>query len=544
MKISVKFLLIILLVTLSLGITALSGVLFSSRMLEQEINGKYMAVSTYAMEKVHRFFARRFDDMQMLSREAVLVSRESSPVAINDVLQAYKKHFRSYVPYASLSFYDLNRTRIADSEARGIGVQEAPRGYWRQLTQGADRALDVAVSELTGKPVFRLAEVVRDKQGAPQGVVTARIAVESLDRLVEHPLKLFRLGLTPDVDLIDRTGRILYSTRDKAAILKQTLPAFARIKNSMAGGETTGTELLDAAGRGKSRQILVFSQETADAKYQGNGWVLTISIPERLALATLVGLRDKLIFIICVIGGLSAVIAVMLSKAITQPLALLSEASAAVGEGKLDIAVEVKSRDEIGSLAATFNHMVRRLAALNNELRIAATVDKLTGVLNRHRIEQVLSNEMERSSRYDSPLSLILCDVDHFKQVNDTLGHLAGDGVLKKIAAVMQENIRATDSLGRWGGEEFIILVPGTEAKSAALLAEKIRSSIERTDCGAACGVTLSCGVAAMDAGDDADSLLKRADDALYAAKAGGRNLVMLGAPAASSEAMVRYSSC
>ena len=149
-------------------------------------------------------------------------------------------------------------------------------------------------------------------------------------------------------------------------------------------------------------------------------------------------------------------------------------------------------------------------------------MDALTGAYNRNKIEQLLEREIERAVRYKSTLSLILFDLDHFKTVNDTYGHLSGDYVLKTVIRIIQEHIRKTDSLGRWGGEEFMLLAPETGMEQAIELAEKIRQHVELFAYKNVGTITISCGLAELKAGDTIDSLIKRADDALYKAKRNG----------------------
>jgi diguanylate cyclase (GGDEF)-like protein len=526
-KIGAKYLLIIALITILLGMTALSGVLLSTSLLEKEITGKYLAVSAYAMERVHRLFTRRYENMRMLANEPVLRSRDSTPARITDLLVAYKKNqSSSYAPYISISFFDLNRTRIADTEGQGIGLRHGMTECWQKIAKGDEYVLDISASETLGKKVFHLACLVRDVRGAPFGVVVSRISVDSLPAIVEGPLKLFKLGLMPNVDLIDKNGLILYSTHNKAGMLKDIWPAFGIVNKKIAAGEHNGTGVFRGISRQNTEEILIFAREERDANYQGNDWTLAISVPQQIALSSMIGLRNRLILIIVVIGCLCAGIATILSKTITRPLVLLSQAASEVGEGKLDIEVKVSSGDEVGRLSKTFNSMVKRLDELNRDLQLAASVDKLTGALNRRKIDEVMLSEMARAKRYHSPLSLIIFDLDHFKQVNDTYGHLAGDEVLKTVVAVTKQNIRLSDSLGRWGGEEFLLLLPQTDTAQAVEVAEKIRQSIEHRDFSPVGLVTISCGVAGMREIDSEDSLLKRADDALYAAKRRGRNLV------------------
>ena len=155
-----------------------------------------------------------------------------------------------------------------------------------------------------------------------------------------------------------------------------------------------------------------------------------------------------------------------------------------------------------------------------------ATTDELTGIANRREFTRILNSELDRARRYGAPLSLIMYDLDHFKRVNDSFGHDVGDQVLQEVARLVNENIRSVDTAGRWGGEEFMVLMPQTVAASARTAAEKLRQAIAQHRFAEVGTVTASFGVALFTPRDDRDSLLKKADQALYQAKARGRNRV------------------
>ncbi|HBN13965.1 MAG TPA: diguanylate cyclase, partial [Pseudohongiella sp.] len=171
------------------------------------------------------------------------------------------------------------------------------------------------------------------------------------------------------------------------------------------------------------------------------------------------------------------------------------------------------------------------LRSYQSRLEQMATTDQLTGVANRHLFESIFEHMSKSLPRYARPVSLITIDIDHFKQVNDTHGHNAGDMVLQSVATVIKENIRDSDSLCRWGGEEFVLLLDHCTADEALILAGKIGIAVKNH--GVAIGrqtilVTLSMGVTQYHIGEPLDRMIARADAALYEAKESGRDRVVL----------------
>jgi diguanylate cyclase (GGDEF)-like protein len=162
-------------------------------------------------------------------------------------------------------------------------------------------------------------------------------------------------------------------------------------------------------------------------------------------------------------------------------------------------------------------------------LREAASIDYLTGIANRRAATDVLQDALNRVSQADSVVSVILLDIDHFKLINDTFGHDVGDQVLIQMPIILQEHLRTSDTLGRWGGEEFVVVANETDSSAAAQMAERLRSQIASYTFTQAGQRTASFGVATSIRGDTPDSLMKRADQALYLAKQNGRNRVEVG---------------
>lgn len=185
------------------------------------------------------------------------------------------------------------------------------------------------------------------------------------------------------------------------------------------------------------------------------------------------------------------------------------------------------------------NGLRMRLGESNRELQAAyerieglAMRDELTGAYNRRYLMEVLARESARAERLRRPLTLCLLDVDHFKSVNDTLGHAAGDAVLRKLPEILAAATRGGDVVGRFGGEEFLLVLPDTDARGGGALAERARAAVEAADLpGLPAGrrVTVTIGLAQLAAGENFHGALARADRALYAGKAGGRNRVAVG---------------
>lgn len=181
--------------------------------------------------------------------------------------------------------------------------------------------------------------------------------------------------------------------------------------------------------------------------------------------------------------------------------------------------------DEMEKLAQSAQHAIE-------EQRKKAMHDSLTGLPNRESYQQRLDQEVQRFQRYGGKLSLMVCDVDLFKRINDTYGHLAGDKVLKIIAKSLQKNLRSSDFIARFGGEEFVALMPETSTDEALIVAEKLRKKIEESPFNfkkEPVQITVSFGISEIVEGESIDEVFNRADKALYKAKESGRNQVQIG---------------
>ncbi len=221
--------------------------------------------------------------------------------------------------------------------------------------------------------------------------------------------------------------------------------------------------------------------------------------------------------------------------------------------------VEISGSDEIATLSRAFNHMgnkindyidriesdkgllevrvaertkeledaKQKMAEVNSRLESMAITDHLTGLFNRIKIEESMETEYLRRLRYRTSFSVVLLDIDKFKNVNDTYGHDVGDSTLVTLSKILSNHVRKIDIVGRWGGEEFIVVCPDTDINGAAILAENLRKEIEKSEFDIVGTITCSFGIAEMHDDEMLKELIKRSDVGLYLAKAQGRNRVV-----------------
>jgi diguanylate cyclase (GGDEF)-like protein len=245
--------------------------------------------------------------------------------------------------------------------------------------------------------------------------------------------------------------------------------------------------------------------------------------------------RQALLVIVTVFAvGLAAAAAVGLglARSILDPLRLLKAGADQFRAGDLSHRIPLSSRDEFGQLGGTFNTMAEKLQKDQADLADLSQRDGLTGLDNYREFRRQLSEEAQRSLRYGRPFSLLMLDLDHFKQVTDTYGHLAGDEALRSLAGLIRREMRPVDRIARYGGEEFVIILPETTTAGALATAERIRDIVATRPIpvNGDREVTLTVSIGVGTYPDDADTeerLVGAADQALYVAKNGGRNRVI-----------------
>jgi diguanylate cyclase (GGDEF)-like protein len=240
-------------------------------------------------------------------------------------------------------------------------------------------------------------------------------------------------------------------------------------------------------------------------------------------------LKTKLLCTFAVAFLIGMLGAVSLAKTIVHPIRKLITAAGDVASGKLDVSVPISSNDEIGELGSTFNRMTLALKDSQDKLVQRANTDSLTDLYNHRYFQERLSSELSRADRYHRSLSIIMLDIDHFKNLNDTHGHPVGDTTLQQVARILASESRDIDIVSRYGGEEFALILPEATAEDAITLAERLRLVIQRYcflgNNGETIPVTISLGIAQYPLhSSEREGLIMAADLAMYQAKSMGRN--------------------
>lgn len=312
------------------------------------------------------------------------------------------------------------------------------------------------------------------------------------------------------------------------AVTNETTPSLAKVYKKMIDGES-GIEQFSNGGK----EFYVIFRPISTSFIKGrndNRWSMAYAIPADRVYLELNIIRYNIIAL-CVIFIAVVLAAYAVGNHITKPIRTLAGATNRLAAGETP-EIDIKRDDEIGQLSASFKTMVGAVKKRDAELEALATKDGLTGLYNYRHFMEALDKEVKKSARFGRPLSLLIIDIDHFKNYNDTNGHIQGNAALKKMADIFAGSLREVDIAARYGGEEFAVILPETPLDGAVQAAERIREKVEREEFPGeesqpGGSLTISIGAASFpEAGLDAANLTEAADMALYKAKSLGRNRV------------------
>jgi len=400
----------------------------------------------------------------------------------------------------------------------------------------------------------------------PQTTVTDGVIIDTPHWSQHYRTVTLRLAV-PVLSLDDEVMGTLVAVVDLNTLLP-SLKYAAKISPGdillldLAGKPLFGTHSDDASFEPIARQVLqqLREEEGKPITFAGHlqKRVLGLAVmPQTLPVVVVVE-RDRAdiyqawaafrnLFLSLMIGLtlLVGFIAWQMGRSIVIPLEHLTSAADHIAAGDLTVQLPVAQRDELGHLTQVFNQMTGNLRQSRDEFEAASQTlqkqnklleklsitDSLTGLYNRKKLDDILADQLARFKRNQRPFTLLMLDIDHFKKLNDTYGHLAGDQVLASIARTFSNSIRNIDFVARYGGEEFVIVLPETALSAARDMAERILTQVRSASYqfnDQSIVVTLSIGVAISQSSDEsADTLLARTDRMLYEAKRAGRDRVI-----------------
>lgn len=485
----------------------------SRRALTETMKQELETASSQVARETDVWLKERLYDLRVFAGSSVVfetLTRRNTSTRLAEYLSSVRARFSDY-----------EEIQLVDAGGRLI-ASSAKRGNVRKLSDYLDEPFETS-RNLVGRP-FRdektkkagvvLGVPVKGGDGRLLGVLLASVDFGTLNEAL-HAFPQWK----GRVYLSDAHGELIVKSNNGSVTEKRLVlePETAKRLQTAEGKiikhrDMNGVDVLASA--------LPLSQAA---------WIAVADWPVKDAYGMAIRLRNQAIVVISVLLAIIAVAAYWLGSVVARPLVRLSGAAAQVSAGDLSIGLPEDGRGEVATLTRAFNGMIASLRKSREELERLSTTDTLTGLGNRRYLLGQLEYEIQRSNRSGQPFSILMLDVDHFKKYNDEHGHQAGDEVLVRLSAILQNSVRPYDCTARYGGEEFLIVLSGTPLDLARETAERIRTNVreERVE---GRQVTVSIGVAEFPShGDNADLLIARADAALYEAKRAGRDRVAIG---------------
>ena len=500
------------------------------RALEAKITEDLLAESSQTAAAISIWFRDRLYDLKVFAGSEEVSSNliRSSQGVASQRLGDYLRSVHERIPdFEELMVLDADARLIASSSGRSNDVA-LPTNWRRLLRQDGYLVGDAFWDDSTHRGKLVVAVPVHRIEGRLLGI----FAVEMNLAPVHAALREFvRDTVHGRVFLATDSGAIVATS---SGVSKQILGTALRpsIARRVRASENAGLSYWNFEGQ----EVL----GAVKAVPQVPRWSVIAELSSDLAFQEVRRFRNMAVLVVVALLIVVAATAYRLGLIIVRPLERLADGAAQVAMGGLDVALPETRIGELGALTKVFNEMVARLGkgqqaiedanarlrAKNEELERLSVTDGLTGLTNHRALMQRLGDEALRSRRNKHPFSVIMTDVDHFKQYNDAFGHPQGDGVLQRVAALLRESTRTVDCVARYGGEEFAILLPETSMAGALEVAERIRARVETAEFPGR-PVTLSLGVAEFPKhAKEPQGVIEAADAALYIAKRAGRNQV------------------
>ena len=464
--------------------------------------------------------ANTLDHPASTGRGAVIAPSAQAEGRLRDYLLSLHDRFSDF---GQLMVVDLDGKVVASS---GEIQQIRLPNDWKSVLRSENQIVgDVYWDAKLGKAKLVVAVPAQRADGRLIGAFAAELNLAPVRVL----LRSFSPDSTGAIFLVNTKGYPIASSEGMTQVLVNTRMQPSTMKKLLARARIPFTYTSF-----RSREVI----GTLENVPQVN-WAIISEVSAESAFQQVSRFRDVALLVIALLLILVTATAYRLGLLIARPLDRLTKGAGEVAAGDLAVDLpEAPGGGEVGYLTDVFNHMVSRLREgrreldmihetlrkKNEELELLSTTDSMTGLDNHRSLMQRLEQEEIRSKRERRSFSVLVGDVDHFKQYNDAFGHPAGDEVLKAIADIMREAARPVDCVARYGGEEFVVLMPDTSANDALELAEHIRARVAAKKFQGR-KMTLSIGVATFpEDADGAEALISIADEALYQAKREGRD--------------------
>ena len=495
------------------------------RAIRAKLDQQLSSASSQAARETGLWLKERLYDLRVFASSYEVTENIERPTPqtrkrLSDYLGSVKERFADY---AELMVVAPDQHTVASSER--VPGRLHLTGNWLQQARLGDRVLGDPSRETAAAPTtMEIAVPIVSPNGRFLGVLAGRLNFRGVEQLLHEEVA----GRENRVVVVQPGGQVIASAGGKfAALPPATLRQLQRADSAAVSYQAP--DGLDVVG--------------ALAAVPSSEWSAVAEIPASSAFKDMQRLRNATALLVVVLLAAVGSLAYALGLLIVHPLDRLTLAANRVAGGDLEIDVPVSGGGELSHLTGVFNDMVRRLREGRAELERLSVTDELTGLANRRRLMAELERELRRSDRHGHPFAILMLDVDNFKRFNDTWGHPAGDGVLKRLADTLRENVRDVDTVARYGGEEFMVILPETPAAEAARVAERMRTGTEKDRFTPEGGknelnVTVSIGYAVFpEHAKTPEGLIEAADQALYRSKAAGRNRVSAAAPAKPAKA-------
>lgn len=430
--------------------------------------------------------------------------------------------------FGAMAYADANGRISVDSSGTLKGADLSERDYFQQAKQGNDYVTDVMIGKTVIKPIVIFSSPVYGEDGKFNGLICGSVSFGTIEKIMRQ----FTFGRTGETYLLAADGRMLTGPRGAVGPIDYQLHHGTQIYLAAREGRQLTSSYINYSGKA----VFGAYQWTRDHR-----WILVGEINRSEVFQPLYRNVGMICGIVLLLLLLSYYPVMTVAERIERPIRFLLVATKLMRDGNYDYRIskeDMRSAPlELQQLCGMFNTTAQRLKSTIQMLEQTAVVDQLTEVYNRRFIMNEGSKMLEACIRAGQPCSVLMIDMDYFKRVNDTHGHLVGDRVIIHAASILMSCIRNCDLVSRYGGEEFLILAPNTDAEQcAAQIGERIRRRFEeqpyRED---EIEVKLTVSIGVADCRQNVafgttllEDMISRADEALYRAKRAGRNRVEL----------------